>query len=219
MLSEAEQDYIKTIYKLQSGQNGVKAVTTNLLAETMNVAAASVTNMVKNLAGLQLLHHEPYKGVRLTEEGEKIALEILRHHRLIELYLAKALKVPWDQVHDEAEKWEHVISEDIEDRMAEYLEHPTHDPHGSPIPTKTGVIKEHDSIPLTQMEPGQSGIIVEVDDEDPALLRYFEELGLIPQKKIMLIAREPFNGPITVKTGKEKKMLGQEAANHIFVTV
>lgn len=219
MLSEAEQDYIKTIYKLQNGQNGVKAVNTNLLAETMNVAAASVTNMIKNLAVLKLLDHEPYKGVRLTDEGEKIALEILRHHRLIELYLAKALNVPWDKVHDEAEKWEHVISEDIEDRMAEFLEHPTHDPHGSPIPSKAGIIEEHDSIPLGKMEQGQSGTIVEVDDDDPALLRYLDELGLIPQKKITIISREPFNGPITVKTGRVKKMLGHEAAMHVYVTL
>lgn len=219
MLSESEQDYIKTIYKLQNRQDSKSVVNTNLLAEKLNVAAASVTNMVKNLAKLKLLSYEPYKGVTLTDEGEKIALEILRHHRLIELYLAKALHVPWDQVHDEAEKWEHVISEDIEDRMAEYLENPTHDPHGSPIPTKAGIIEEHDSIPLSQMEPGQTGVVVEVDDHDPSLLRYLDDLGLTPQKKISVIAQEPFNGPISVKVGKEKKILGHEAANHVHVTI
>lgn len=219
MLSESEQDYIKTIYKLQNRQSSKSMVNTNLLAETLQVAAASVTNMVKNLAKLKLLDYEPYKGVRLTNEGEKIALEIVRHHRLVELYLAKALNVPWDQVHDEAEKWEHILSEDIEDRIAEFLEHPTHDPHGSPIPSKTGVIEEHDSIPLSKMEPGQSGTVVEVDDHDPALLRYLDELGLTPQKKISLISHEPFNGPISVKVGKEKRILGHEAANHVHVTI
>jgi DtxR family Mn-dependent transcriptional regulator len=219
MLSESEQDYIKTIYKLQNRQDSKTAVNTNLLAETLSVTAASVTNMVKNLAKLKLLSYEPYKGVTLTDEGEKIALEIVRHHRLIELYLAKALNVPWDQVHAEAEKWEHFLSEDIEDRMAEFLDNPTHDPHGSPIPSKAGIIEEHDSIPLSQMEEGQSGTVVEVDDHDPALLRYLDELGLTPQQKINLVAREPFNGPIWVQVGKEKKMLGHEAANHVHVTI
>ncbi len=217
MLSESEQDYLKTIYKLQSGQNGLNVVNTNLLAEKLNVAAASVTNMIKNLAGLNLLEYEPYKGVKLTVEGEKIALEILRHHRLVELYLAKALNVPWDKVHEEAEKWEHVLSEDIEDRMAEFLKHPTHDPHGSPIPSKKGQIIPHDSIPLSKMEPGQSGTVVEVDDHDSELLRYLDALGVVLNQKITLVAREPFQGPISIQIGSKQKHIGHEAANHVHV--
>ena len=217
MLSESEQDYLKTIYKLQHEHDANQSVNTNHLAETLNVAAASVTNMLKNLAQMKLVNYEPYRGVRLTREGMKIALEVIRHHRLIELYLSKALGVPWDQVDQEAEKWEHVLSEDIADRIDAYLGNPTHDPHGSPIPTKCGIMPRHNAIPLSELEAGQSGVIVEVSDHEPSLLRYLSELGLTPNKRLRVIAREPFNGPISVKVGRSRRVIGFEVAQYIHV--
>src|SRR5918912_2318913 len=137
MQTQAVEDYLKTIYEIQREQG---KVATTVLAERLGIAPASVTGMVKKLAGLHLVAHEPYQGVVLTEAGEKIALEVIRHHRLIERYLAEALAVPWDKVHEEAEKWEHVLSEDMEDRIDALLGHPTTDPHGAPIPARNGTL-------------------------------------------------------------------------------
>ncbi len=217
MLSESEQDYLKKIYKLLREEPEQKTVTTNRLAETMNVAAPSVTNMLKNLADMKLVVYEPYRGVRLTHEGEKIALEMIRHHRLVELYLAEALGVPWDQVDKEAEKWEHILSEDIEDRIDKFLGSPTHDPHGAPIPAKNGDIEYHDTEPLSQMEAGQEGIVSEVSDHDPALLRYLSELGMKPKTKIKVINKEPFHGPLTVRVGNDERIVGHEVAKYVLI--
>ncbi|HWT79630.1 MAG TPA: metal-dependent transcriptional regulator, partial [Candidatus Methylomirabilis sp.] len=163
MLSEATQDYLKAIYKLQE-QGGV--VSTSALAEAMEVTAASVTGMVKKLAGLKLVRHNPYRGVILSRAGQKIALEILRHHRLLELYLAEALGYSWDKVHEEAERLEHVISEEFEEKIFEVLGRPTRDPHGDPIPAKDGTVITTAHERLSDLEPGAKGVIRQVSDTD-----------------------------------------------------
>ncbi|HKQ32154.1 MAG TPA: metal-dependent transcriptional regulator, partial [Thermodesulfobacteriota bacterium] len=209
------ENYLKAIYEIQREKG---KVSTNALSEKLRVAPASVTSMIKKLSEKKLLTHKRYQGVKLTQSGQKIALEVIRHHRLIELYLAEALGVPWDRVHEEAEKWEHVLSEDLEDRMDAALGHPTRDPHGSPIPSRDGTIIELDSVPLTDMRPGQYGVVAEVSDHDPKLLRYVGKMGLYPKAKVKVVSVEPFSGPITLKVGDASHVLGAEAAQHIFIT-
>lgn len=208
------EDYLKAIYKLQSRSS---LVTTSALAEYMGVAPASVTNMCKKLADLKLLEYTPYQGVTFSPTGEKLALEIVRHHRLLELYLAEALDVPWDQVHEEAEKLEHVLSEDLEARMAAILGDPQFDPHGAPIPSLTGQITQPESGLLVEMEAGQKLIVVEVDDDDPELLRYLGEMGLYPGTGIRLLACAPFKGPLTLQIEEKTHNLGYQAARAILV--
>lgn len=215
MHTQAVEDYLKTIYEIQREQG---KVATTVLAERLSVAPASVTGMIKKLAAMKLVVHEPYQGVVLSEAGEKIAVEILRHHRLIELFLAEALGVPWDQVHEEAHKIEHVISDYLADRIDTVLGYPSTDPHGAPIPTRDGIIERPPSLRLLDLEPGQSGVIAEVYDNDPALLRYLGELGLYPTVEVSLVAVAPFDGPLTVRVGDTNHALGREAANQILVT-
>ena len=175
MRTESIEDYLKAIYDIQKE---MCKVSTNSLSEKLNVAPASVTSMIKKLSLKKLLTHKRYQGVKLTKAGQRIALEVIRHHRLIELYLQEALGVPWDLVHDEAEKWEHVISEDLEERIDKKLGYPISDPHGSPIPKRDGTVIELDSIPLTDLKPGQTGDVAKVSDHDPKLLRYIGDMGL-----------------------------------------
>ncbi len=213
MHTQAVEDYLKAIFDLQ--REG--AVTTSALAERLRVTAASVTGMAKKLAGMHLVTHEPYRGVALTDAGERIALEVIRHHRLIETYLHEALGVPWDRVHAEAERIEHVLSEDIEARMDAALGHPTVDPHGAPIPTLDLEIAESDAIPLADVEVGTRGVVAEVSDHDPDLLRYVGDLGLYPRTPIEIVAVAPFEGPITVRVGGEERTVGQKAARYVFI--
>lgn len=213
--TEAVEDYLKAVHELERTHD---QVTTSALAERLDVAPASVTGMVKKLAEMKLVTHEPYRGVKLTDAGRKLALEVIRHHRLMELYLAEALDVPWDQVHNEAEVWEHVLSEDLEDRIAAQLGHPTTDPHGAPIPSREGELPEADTSRLGELEPGQSATVAEVSDHDPELLRYLGSFGLYPQASVQLIDRAPYNGPLTLVVDGEERVLGREAAEHVFVT-
>ncbi len=215
MHTQAVEDYLKTIYELQAESD---KVSTSLLAERLQVAPASVTGMVKKLDEMRLVRYKPYQGVTLTGNGEKIALEVIRHHRLVELYLAEALGVPWDQVHAEAEKWEHVLSEDLEDRIDAALGYPTADPHGAPIPTRQGKIAASPRTALTNLKAKQSLVIVEVSDHNPALLRYLGSLNLYPNTPIELLAVAPFDGPLTIRIGDVEHVLGREAASHILVT-
>ncbi len=215
MYTQSVEDYLKTIYELQVHH---KTVSTTMLADHLNISPASVTGMLKKLAELHLVDYARYRGVTLTDVGEKIALEMVRHHRLIELYLAEALGVPWDKVHDEAEKWEHVISEDIEDRMDAALGHPTTDPHGAPIPTRQGEIGEWEHTPLTELHAGQSAIIAEVSDHDPALLRQLGKLNLYPQTDITVLAVTPPDGDITLCANASQFMLPHDTAQYILVT-
>ncbi len=216
IISQAMEDYLKTIYKLQERSD---QVSTSALADYMGVSPASVTNMCKKLAELNLLEYEPYQGVRFTPAGSKLALEIVRHHRLIELYLAEALGVPWDQVHEEAEKLEHVISEDLEERMATVLGDPQFDPHGAPIPSLTGKMAQQEGGRLADMAPGDKLVVVEVDDRDPELLRYLGEMGIYPGTEIQFIDCAPFKGPLTLGIGGRQQNLGYQAAKSIVVTL
>lgn len=215
MHTQAVEDYLKAVYEIQREQG---EVTTTALAERLDVSPASVTGMVKKLAGMKLLTHEPYQGVTLTRAGLKIALEVIRHHRLVELYLTEALGVPWDQVHSEAEKWEHVLSEELEDRMDALLGHPTTDPHGAPIPSRDGTLTQPARLRLADMQAGQSAAVAEVSDHNPALLRYLGDLGLYPKVHVTVMAVAPFHGPLTIRMGEVEHSIGHEAAQHVYVT-
>ena len=213
-LSRSVEDYLKVIYVLESEGAGA---TTTTIAEMMEVSSASVTNMLKRLAGLNLIEHKSYKGAKLTDTGIKIALEILRHHRLLELYLKEIMGYGWDEVHDEAEKLEHHISEQFEDKIAELLNHPTHDPHGDPIPTKDGVMPEMASLPLAMANISEQYIVGRVKDQNPKFLRYLEKIGIILGVKITIIEKTPFNGPIHVKLEDKEKTIGFSIAKQIYL--
>ena len=213
-MTQAVEDYLKTIYKLHDRSD---IVSTSDIARSLDVSAASVTNMVKRLAQLKLVEYESYRGVSLTETGEKVALEIIRHHRLLELYLREVMGYPWDKIHEEAEHLEHHISEEFEDKLDEMLGYPTHDPHGDPIPTRDGEIAEAITDPLSDMQAGQSVYIQRVSDEDPEMLIYLEEIGLLPGASIEIVEKAPFHGPITVRVGDGEQVLGYRVATNIFV--
>jgi DtxR family Mn-dependent transcriptional regulator len=220
MHTQAVEDYVKAIYEVARME---EKVTTSALAERLGVAPASVSGMVKKLAELNLVTHEPYRGVALTDAGRRIAVEVIRHHRLVETYLHEALGVPWDEVHAEAEKWEHVLSEALEARMDAALGHPTNDPHGAPIPTPSLELEEPDWPPLARLEEGQHAVVAEVSDHDPALLRYVGGLGLYPGTTFEVVAGPPYaDGPVTVRLldGEQEgteHAVGDRAAAHIFV--
>jgi DtxR family transcriptional regulator, Mn-dependent transcriptional regulator len=205
--SEAIEDYAKAIYALQRRGAG-RPVSTTDLAQRLGVTSGSASAMLKKLAERGLATHAPYHGVRLTAAGERLALEVLRHHRLLELYLAEELDVPWDRVHDEAETLEHVISEDLEARIAAKLGHPTHDPHGDPIPTADLSIEEGDTRSLAELAPGDHGRFVRVSDSDPAMLRYLHHRGIRLGARLEVLDRQPFGGPLTVRLGEETHTLG-----------
>jgi DtxR family Mn-dependent transcriptional regulator len=214
--SSAIEDYAKSIYSLQRRAGG-GAVSTNALAERCGVTPASASAMVKKLAERDLAIHEPYHGVRLTAAGERLALEMLRHHRLLELYLAEHLDVPWDRVHEEAEALEHVLSEDLEARIAAKLGNPTHDPHGDPIPDSDLVIDEGHAQALDSLAVGDGGRFVRVSDADPEMLRYLSGQGIAIGDSCVVVARQPFNGPITVRFGDAEHVLGGALARAMRV--
>jgi DtxR family transcriptional regulator, Mn-dependent transcriptional regulator len=216
MLSQAVEDYLKAVFEVQRDHG---KVATTVLAERMGVAPASATGMIKKLAALKLVRHNPYQGVVLTRAGEKMALEVLRHHRLLELYLKEALGYTWDQVHEEACRLEHVISEEFEDKIFEALGRPTRDPHGEPIPTKDGKMPNVDHEPLSDLQPGATGIISQVSKSDPEMLRYLGARGLIPEATVEVVEKAPFEGPLTVRTGDHSYVLGRQLASHICVEV
>lgn len=213
-LSQSIEDYLKVIYILET--EGKPATTTHI-AEALDVSSASVTNMVKKLARMNLLEHESYKGASLTQAGQKIALEILRHHRLLELYLKEVMGYSWDEVHEEAEKLEHHISEQFEDRIAELLNDPSYDPHGDPIPSKDGVVPKMAQLAIIDAEEQESYFIGRVKDQDPELLRYLEKIGIIPGVKIKVLEKAPFKGPIKVLLGDQVETLGYNIAEHIYL--
>ena len=214
MLSQSAEDYLKVVYKLQDKHG---EVATNAVSERMNVSAASVTNMIKKLADMGLVLHVPYQGVTLTETGRKVALEIIRHHRLLELYLAQAMGYSWDKVDAEAERLEHVISEEFEDKIDEMLGFPTLDPHGDPIPTKDGMIDKSRYDRLVDIDPGCSVVIRRVPDSDPDLLRYLGNLGLKPDTMVTVLKKEPFDGPVLVRIGETEHHVGHQVASGVLV--
>ena len=213
--SSAVEDYAKAIYTVQRREG--RAVTTNALAERLGVTPGSASAMVKRLDGLGLVTHEPYKGVVLTERGMRVALEVLRHHRLLELYLAETLDVPWDRVHDEAEVLEHVLSEELEELIAAKLGNPTHDPHGDPIPTRDGRIDEGDTVSLHSLAPGARGTFVRVSDSDPEMLRYLADRGIAPGLDFEVVDKQPFDGPLFVRFGDDVHALGGALARAMRV--
>jgi DtxR family transcriptional regulator, Mn-dependent transcriptional regulator len=204
--SEAVENYAKAIYSLQNRTG--EPVATNDLADRLQVTPASASGMIKKLADQGLVEHVPYRGVQLTHDGEQVALEVLRHHRLLELYLVEQLGVPWDRVHEEAEALEHVISEDLEARIAAKLGNPTHDPHGDPIPNAKLQIDESSTRSLADLEPGDRGRFVRVSDSDPAMLRYLSERGVALGDALEVLDRQPFGGPLTVRFGDTLQVLG-----------
>ena len=210
-LSHAVEDYAKAIYVLEERVGG--PVTNNAIAERLRVTPASASSMVKKLDGLGLVAHVPYRGVRLTAHGRRVALEVLRHHRLLERYLVEELGVPWDRVHDEAEVLEHVLSEDLEARIAAKLGDPRHDPHGDPIPTLDGRVDTDETRALAELEPGEDGTFTRVSDADPEKLRYLHSRGIAPGMPLAVVGREPFGGPLRVEIdGREQAMGGELAA-------
>jgi DtxR family transcriptional regulator, Mn-dependent transcriptional regulator len=208
--TEAIEDYAKTIYALARRTEG--PVGTSALAERLGVSPGTVTAMLKRMAELGLVEHRPYHGVELTEAGERVALEVIRHHRLIEAYLAEALGMPWDRVHDEAEVLEHYISEELEERMAVALGDPQVDPHGDPIPDRELEVSDTDGISLTDLEPGERATFTRVSDSDPEMLRYLDERGIRPGAMLSLREREPFDGPLFVEVGGAEHVLGHRIA-------
>jgi DtxR family transcriptional regulator, Mn-dependent transcriptional regulator len=209
--SEAVEDYAKAIYSLQDRLGG--AVPTTALAERVGVTAGSASAMVRRLAEQGLVAHVPYHGVALTRSGERLALEVIRHHRLLELYLADELGVPWDRVHVEAEVLEHVLSEELEERMAAKLGHPRHDPHGDPIPSAELSVEKVDTVSLGALGPGARGTFVRVSDADADMLRYLGELGVAIGDRIEVLERAPFDGPVTVRVGSTTHALGGRLAS------
>ena len=205
-VSNAVQDYAKAIWSLS--QRSDEPVSTSSLAYRLEVSPASASAMVKRLEVMGLVSREPYHGVRLTRAGERLALEVVRHHRLLELYLAEALGMSWDRVHEEAEVLEHAISPELSELIAAKLGNPTHDPHGDPIPTADGEIDEAPTRALSDLEPGAHGVFVRVSDSDPDMLRYLAERGIAPGDRFEVLRREPFEGPLTVRFGGSSHVLG-----------
>jgi DtxR family Mn-dependent transcriptional regulator len=213
--SAAVEDYAKAIFSLQAELGG--PVSTTALAERLGVTPASASGMVKKLGELGLVEHQPYKGVALTAKGRRVALEVLRHHRLLEAYLASSLGVPWDRVHDEAEVLEHVLSEELEALIAAKLGHPTHDPHGDPIPSADLELEEESHACLASLDAGDTGVLVRVSDAEPEMLRYLAERGIAPGDRFEVIERQPFEGPLFVRFGDHVHVLGGALAHAMSV--
>jgi DtxR family Mn-dependent transcriptional regulator len=213
-LSVAIQDYLKEIYKIQA--SGERATTT-AIAKRMGVAPSSATSMLKKLAALGLAEHAPYRGIELSEAGTKIALEVIRHHRLIEQYLAETLGLSIDAVHAEADRLEHVLSEELEARIDEKLGYPTHDPHGDPIPDAGLNVERSELRSLEALAPGEEATVKRVPDGDADLLRYLAKLALVPGGRVTMRRSEPFGGPLTVLVSGQEHAISRELAGQIGV--
>lgn len=212
---QAIEDYLKTIYKLNEEES---PVSTSRLAEARNVKPGSVTGMIQRLAKLNLVVYQKHYGVTLTAAGEKIALEVLRHHRLLETYLTEALGFGWDEVHEQADLLEHVISEKFEDRIAAALNHPRFDPHGDPIPTKDGQMPTRNTLLLTEIRPPATVRVARIsNDEDGEMLRYVAQLGLVPGVVLTLVEMAPFQGPLTLQLDGKPCVVGHMVASAVEV--
>jgi DtxR family transcriptional regulator, Mn-dependent transcriptional regulator len=208
--NEGAENYAKAIYHLQG--HGEEAVHTNAVAERLGVTPASASAMLKRLAEEGLVDYEPYHGARLTKQGEQVALETIRHHRLIELFLAEVLGMSWDRVHEEAEVLEHHISEELEELIATKLGEPALDPHGDPIPDRDLAISADDSVPLTDLNPGDKGTFTRVSDSDASMLRYLAERSIHPGASLTVKGKEPFGGPVMIEIAGRAHPLGPELA-------
>jgi DtxR family Mn-dependent transcriptional regulator len=213
--SEAVEDYAKAIYAL-AARTG-EPVSTTALAARLGVSPGSVTAMSKRMGEMKLVRHEPYHGVALTAAGEKVALEVIRHHRLIESYLAEALGMPWDRVHDEAEVLEHYISEELEKRISQALGDPSRDPHGDPIPSAELDLADEDTVSLADLRPGRGATFTRVSDSDPAMLRYLAERGIRPGARLRVTGEQPFGGPLLVEVDGREHALGGGLADKMRV--
>jgi len=213
-LSEKMRDYLKAIHSLRVAE---ERVAVSEVADHLGVAVASVSNMVKRLAELDLVRHTPYKGIDLTEAGEQEALRLIRAHRLIELFLTEVVGLQWDEVHDEAERLEHAVSDRLVERIAELLGHPTVDPHGDPIPTEEGLVDEEALPDLTELEVGQRAEIRRVTAQDPAMLQYLSSVGLTPDKTITVMDKGPFEGPLTLLIDGAQHVIGWKVALEVQV--
>lgn len=212
---QAIEDYLKTIFMLAQEES---PVSTSRIAESRQVKPASATSMIQRLAKLKLVDYEKHYGVTLTDSGRKLALEVLRHHRLIEAYLIEALGFSWDEVHEQADVLEHVISEKLEDRIAAALNHPNFDPHGDPIPAKDGTMPAVETEPLALVEPGMKVRISRIpDDTNSEMLRYLADLGLVPGTAVTIVNVAPFDGPVTVEIDGEQKIIGFNVATAVWI--
>jgi DtxR family Mn-dependent transcriptional regulator len=213
-ISAAVEDYAKAIYELEVREGRAQ---TNALAERIGVTAPSVSGMVKRLAEMGLVNYSRYRGVRLTEKGRVLALEVIRHHRLLELFLVEELGMSWDQVHAEADALEHALSEQVEERIAARLGNPVVDPHGDPIPTVTLEIEERETRSLQSLELGERGVFARVSDADPAMLRFLAERGIAPGDRLEVVDKQPFDGPVFVRFTGEVEALGGDLARAMRV--
>jgi DtxR family transcriptional regulator, Mn-dependent transcriptional regulator len=214
MTSPAVEDYLKAIYQLSEAG---EPVSTSAIAERLGIAAPSVTGMLKRLADAGLVEHTRYHGARLTGDGEDNAVRTIRRHRVLELFLVEVLGYTWDRVHDEAERLEHAVSDELIDRMATVLGGPTADPHGAPIPETGAEFREQRYPSLADLTPGDRATLRQVPDEDAAALRYLAELELKPGAELEVIDVAPFNGPLRVLINGTEQVLGQEIACHVKV--
>jgi DtxR family Mn-dependent transcriptional regulator len=213
-VSAPVEDYLKAIYDL-AGREGIAS--TNDVATRLGVAPASVTGMIRRLAEQGLLEYERYRGVRLSDAGRLVALRTIRRHRIIEVYLTEVLGYAWDRVHDEAERLEHAASDELVERMAAALGHPTADPHGAPIPTVDGQVDERRHRTLADLAVGEKARMVRVSDKNPGLLRYLAEIDLTPGAEVQVLARAPFDGPLTLQVGDGEPIVGQGLAEQVLV--
>ena len=212
-LTRSVEDYLKSVFHLTS-QGGF--ATTSDIAEMLQVAPPSVSGMMKRLSETGLIEHVPYRGVQLTPQGRRAALQMIRRHRILEVYLTSKLAYDWGDVHVEAERLEHAVSDKLIERMAESLGDPRYDPHGAPIPTAAGEIEETELVMLATIPVGKLVVLRQVGDEDSARLRYLAEQGLTPGTRLEVIARQPFNGPTMVSINGETRVVGQELAGLLW---
>jgi DtxR family Mn-dependent transcriptional regulator len=216
-VSPAMEDYAKAIYALE--ERGGGSVSTNSLAGRLGVSPASASGMVRRLGELGLASHAPYHGVQLTPAGRRIALEVLRHHRLLELYLSRSLGVPWDRVHQEAEVLEHHLSEELEELIFAQLGEPTHDPHGDPIPARDLTVETRPTRSLQTLAPGARGRFVRISDSEPEMLRYLAARGISPGDELEVEDKQPFDGPVFVRFDSGVHVLGGALARAMRVEV
>ena len=219
-ITHTVEDYLKTIYQITSTN---ERASTNQIAMALGLAPASVTGMIKKLNDIEppVVEYQKHRGVVLTEKGESIALEIIRHHRLIEVFLHEVLEYDWDEVHPEADRLEHVISEEFEERIAKALGNPTHDPHGDPIPTRELEMPDRLLSPLSDLRPGQEAVVLQVRDENPELLRYLSDMGIIPNVSLRILEYSPLDENLSLQVSGEGNnfVLGPRITQEIFVKV
>ncbi|HEX3926395.1 MAG TPA: metal-dependent transcriptional regulator [Gemmatimonadales bacterium] len=215
-LTSSVEDYLKTVYQLtESGQ----AASTTGIAEALAIAAPSVSAMVKRLVEAGLVAHIPYKGVTLTGDGRRAALRMLRRHRIIETYLVSTLGYTWDNVHDEAERLEHAVSEDLVERLSRALGHPRVDPHGDPIPAADGEMIDVATTPLPDVEVGAVVTIHRVGTGSAERLRWLAAEGLVPGARLEVLEHQPFNGPVTIAINGQRRVIGRDVARHLLCVV